>query len=823
MAKNNFITSSFVAGEVSPRFYGRVDTQQYNQGAEEITNLVVYPQGGVGRDTGFQHVVELTDKTGARLEDARAIPFSAADGTRWKIIITKKNPSLLDLNPYTDVTDDETEWYAINTKTGARVKLIPFLRFTGVTADYTDTYYDLEAKNINLNDFQYAQSGNRLFLVHPKLTPIQIIYTEIPDEANFIFKFVMVQYPGPNYSDIADPFRRMPYRDPVLPAPGGVTGLELFADGSGVLTLKKTSTSTLVLDSTWIGRYIKFTAATDVCVVKVMTDNGSGELGVVFLYGTPPAHSTSIEYATVDPDYFYELGYWDEISGWPRTVAFFESRLVFGGSKGFPDTEWLSKVNNINVMDQRGVVTDSDYTDPITSDDPFLTTLQDVLLNEIRWMYPGKTITTGTNRREFVVQGPNASATIAIDNIQTSAETPHGSAYVQAERIENATAFLQRDRRTIRELAYNFQEDSFKATNLSIIAEHMAKKTPILLPTNNYIEQGSFFVSIKMQEVPLGILWALDNNGRLSGLTREREQGVLAWHYRVLAGKSWITETIGDNDVDFEFYPQIKSISVIQTQTTDAGQEQELDELWITACRGIKNSVSGKYERHMFLEKKSQEWEVATINGHWSIPDDELPTGPVYMDQAIMTNDTKQTALGNKLGVVTQLPHSVGTIVGVVASGFWLGEFTVVSDGAGKGQIDFSAKILELDSYQAIIGYNYIGRCVPLVPEVPAQTGSSQALPRRVSKVTFNFHRAIGARYGRVKSEGQDNTPIEESEEINFPLPSEQDDPPKFFTGERGLDFPPGYEGKPKVFFESHLPFPMMVTHMVTEMVVYER
>ena len=56
MAKSRFIQSNFVSGALSPLLKGRIDLQQYYQGAETARNLVIVPQGGLKRRAGSQFI-----------------------------------------------------------------------------------------------------------------------------------------------------------------------------------------------------------------------------------------------------------------------------------------------------------------------------------------------------------------------------------------------------------------------------------------------------------------------------------------------------------------------------------------------------------------------------------------------------------------------------------------------------------------------------------------------------------------------------------------------------------------------------------------------
>jgi len=51
---------SFQAGEISPRFFGRSDTEIYNKGLATAENVLVFKQGGVAKRGGLEHVARTT-------------------------------------------------------------------------------------------------------------------------------------------------------------------------------------------------------------------------------------------------------------------------------------------------------------------------------------------------------------------------------------------------------------------------------------------------------------------------------------------------------------------------------------------------------------------------------------------------------------------------------------------------------------------------------------------------------------------------------------------------------------------------------------------
>ena len=71
MASVNSILTNFTAGEISERVFGRVDLAKYQNGARELTNVVVLPQGGARKRGGTLNVSNVKDNN----PDALLVPF----------------------------------------------------------------------------------------------------------------------------------------------------------------------------------------------------------------------------------------------------------------------------------------------------------------------------------------------------------------------------------------------------------------------------------------------------------------------------------------------------------------------------------------------------------------------------------------------------------------------------------------------------------------------------------------------------------------------------------------------------------------------------
>jgi hypothetical protein len=166
------------------------------------------------------------------------------------------------------------------------------------------------------------------------------------------------------------------------------------------------------------------------------------------------------------------------------------------------------------------------------------------------------------------------------------------------------------------------------------------------------------------------------------------------------------------------------------------------------------------------------------------------------------------------------LPHGKGAEVSVLLNGADIGEFTV--DEADK--IDISEHITGLTNWNAVVGFNFTADLVPVVAEVPAQTGSSQGLPRKIDRLTMHLYRSAAISFGRMTDEYQEQTPIDNVEVVGF---DEEDTgtvlpATKLFTGEKRKEFNLGWEDRARPLIRSERPLPVHLTHIVARMSVSE-
>ena len=346
-----------------------------------------------------------------------------------------------------------------------------------------------------LFDLKFAQSADVMYICHPNHEAEKLSRTGHTSWSLTDVDFLDGPYLDTNISTTTISMSAHTVGTGRTMTASAVTGIN---GGSGFLT-------------TDVGRLVRFrdgygkiTARTNTTVVtvEILEDMGSS--------------SASIDWS---------LGAFSDTTGHPSCVTFFEQRLVFAATINNPQTVYFSKSGDYENMD-------ANIGGTIADDDAIIYTIASNQVNAIRFMTATRTLIIGTAGGEFAVSGGGADNAITPTNILIKKQSNHGAANIDAISVGNATLFLQRARRKIRELAYNFDVDGYVAPDMTILAEH--------------ITEGGL-TQVAYQQEPNQIIYATREDGELVGLTYQREQQVTAWHRHIFGGRFGIaTITVSD-------------------------------------------------------------------------------------------------------------------------------------------------------------------------------------------------------------------------------------------------------------------------------------
>ena len=225
-----------------------------------------------------------------------------------------------------------------------------------------------------------------------------------------------------------------------------------------------TNISTTTLTASGTSGSVTITASANVFVstdVGRQVRIGGGYSAITgFTNATTVTVTTSTNFANTNASTDWSLGAFSTTTGFPACVSFFEQRLVFAATINNPQTVYFSKSGDYENMD-------ANIGGTVADDDAIVYTIASNQVNSIRFMTSARTLIIGTAGGEFVVSGGGDNNAITPTNIMIKKQSNHGAANVDGISVGNATLFLQRAKRKIRELAYNFDVDGYTAPDLT--------------------------------------------------------------------------------------------------------------------------------------------------------------------------------------------------------------------------------------------------------------------------------------------------------------------------------------------------------------------
>lgn len=302
--------------------------------------------------------------------------------------------------------------------------------------------------------------------------------------------------------------------------------------------------------------YNKFTGYGEITAV-----GGATSCTVTTEVGFPYAASTSNNSVTNHGSAFagkatsrFSLGAWNEKYGYPTSIAFYEDRLWFGGTKTDPQTFWGSKTGDYENFE---TIADED-------DSSVVFTLASEKINAIEYMSGQDVLLIGTRGGEFTVDAGSAEQAITPANIRVRRRSNYGAAEgVQPVFVDSTLLFVQRDKRRLHELSYAAVSDRYVAPDLTQMS---------------YDILSSGATELAYQASPLRLLWVALGDGTLASLTYIKDEEVLGW----------AAHTVGGTNA------AVESIAVIPHPDGDQ------DQLWAI----VKRTVNGSTVRYVeYLEK----------------------------------------------------------------------------------------------------------------------------------------------------------------------------------------------------------------------------
>lgn len=476
--------TNFSVGELDPLIRARTDLAQYKNALEEATNVIIQPQGGFKRRDGMKFIYDF----GSSFTDFKVIPFEFSVDDSYLLVFVNQRIYVF--------------------KAGVLQANI-----NGSGNDYITA---TDITTAMLDEINYTQAVDTLILCHEDLQTKRLVRNS--DTSWTIENLPITNLPQYAYAfDTHMPdFTITPSATTgniTITASGATTDTGTAqAGGSATITLK--SSSSYTGDDQPNGMFITLTSGTGsgqtrhvedyVASTKVLTvypawdtapDNTTGykveafapaAVGEYAQVTSTFGRARYVEYvsptvmkAVTEVDFFdtdavttgfweSEHGYedvWSNTRGWPRSAAFHEGRLYFGGSKSRPNTIWGSGV--INYFDfNAGTGLDDESVEA---------TINTNQLNTIVNLFSGNDFRIFTTGGEFVIlQGTNEPITPSTFFVRP--QTRLGSkAGIPIEDLNGASIFIQRQGKSINVFQFGDTTASYQVQNISALSSHLLK------------------------------------------------------------------------------------------------------------------------------------------------------------------------------------------------------------------------------------------------------------------------------------------------------------------------------------------------------------
>ena len=493
MARYTQFQTNFSVGEMDPLLRARTDLEQYSNGLESAKNVIIHPQGGATRRPGLRTIAKIYDNPTA--EEFKLIPFqfSRTDtyllAVQGGLIKVYKNDVFQVSVSATDITSamvpDLKYTQAVDTLIIVHQDMHP--KRLVRNSDVSWTFEDVPLTNIPSYAFNphthYPQFAITPSAVDGNITITASSYTSDTGTAQGGSSTTLILKAATSFTGTKTPV--------------GMTLHLTSGTGSGQYRHVHSydlGTKTITIDDTWdtapdattgykvvpygppsIGELINRTIGSSqgqARIVSVVSDHVVDAIVTIPFFDASvmdnsvfPFPSQTLSFWNADTGY---VTTWSDALGWPRTAAFYEGRLYFGGTALRPNTIWGSKVAQYFDFEQ-GTGLDDESVEATLNVNEF---------NEVTNLNAGPDLQIFTSGGEFVVI-QEASQPVTPATFMVKPQTQIGSKPgLPVVNIGGSALFIQRQGQSLVSMQYNQEQGGYGILPLSTLSSHLLK-TPI--------------------------------------------------------------------------------------------------------------------------------------------------------------------------------------------------------------------------------------------------------------------------------------------------------------------------------------------------------
>lgn len=611
MPRANISQTNFSAGELSPRLGGRIDSAQWESGAELIQNWILEPQGDLTRRPGTRFVASAQDETAK----PRLIPFIFSAGDAYMLefgnLYIRFYQSDAQVTESLSVTGGSHAAGTTTITIGAHSAVVgDRVVVAGVTpAGYNGSFIVTAIGGTTLS---YLQADPGAFVSGGTCaTPFEVTTTYTTSDLAKI-----------SYTQSADVLYLFVdgFEPRKLSRAGALSWtLAVIAFLDGPYLAINASTTTITPSVFAAGAAGTFTASTSIFVSTDADDSGrvvrlrnSGAnwgYGVItgFTSGTVVNMTVVKAFGDASATVDWRLGAWNATTGYPRAVTLHQQRIIGATTTLGPVNLWGSVSGDFENFSPNTLLTDT-----IIDADGFTYILAAGEVNKIVWLFGGRDLLVGTignTLQIFKDTRGGALTPLTLPEIK-EVDTFGCDATARPVNIGKDLLYLQIGGRKIRLISVKIPAQA-ETSDVTLVAEHI---------TIQKVTEMAY------SDQPSSIVWAVKNNGELIGMTYTPAAGMAGWHRHIIGGVFGAGAAV------------VESIASIPTGGN-------YDQLWLVVKRTI-NSVTRRYIEYLTLP----------------LPDEDTHADAQYTDSLFNYS-------GAAITVLTGLEHLEGETLEVLQDG----------------------------------------------------------------------------------------------------------------------------------------------------------
>lgn len=195
-----------------------------------------------------------------------------------------------------------------------------------------------------------------------------------------------------------------------------------------------------------------------------------------------------------------------ETGDYPATTTYHEQRRWFAGTNNRPQVVWATRTGTEKNLTSSIPTRDADALEFRMASSQY---------NQIRHLVPLSDLIAFTAGGEFRIFADGAPA-ITPTSLSIKPQGYSGASTVQPVVTSNSVLYVQAQGSRVRELAYNWESNTYRSVDMSIMAPHRFN--------------GFQITQLAYTRAPDQMLWAVRDDGKLLGMTYVPDQQVYGWH-----------------------------------------------------------------------------------------------------------------------------------------------------------------------------------------------------------------------------------------------------------------------------------------------------